>query len=218
VLQAEHHELGALEVRPLLVMCCMAAIGLAAAIAGLQPSAGAQTAPPAKVVDRTFRCTIYAQAGLRQIELSARSAVPDQWEPFVSAQSFGLPNTIYGTLASVSLGGIYHDITRCTRTRARVPLTHRGLSGGRASQFEDKYDCAASRRVLVHVRAVFEEPVPVRVDWADATRRHKQAEAVGRARSAAFAIRTEAGRPIAYGDVLPSGAGRLFTGRGCFPD
>lgn len=182
-----------------------------------QPGAGAQTGP-VKVVDRTLLCTIYVQAGLRQIELSARSGVPDQWEPSVSAQSFGLPNTIYGTLVSMSLGGLYYDISRCKATRAKVPLTPKGLSGGRASQFEDKFDCAASRRVVVRARAVFEEPVRVRVDWTDSTRRHKQAEAVGRAQTAAFAIRTEAGRPIVYGDVLPSGAGRLFTGKGCFPD
>lgn len=181
-----------------------------------QPEARAQSAP-VKVVDRTLLCTIYAHAGLRQIEVLGRSAVPDQGAAFVYARSF-LPNRTSGTLVAVSLGGFTHNVTRCKPTRARGALTPKGLAGGRATQSEDEYDCDSPRRVVVRLRVAFEEPVTVRVDWADSGRPQRQAEAVGPARSAAFAIRTEAGRQIAYGDVLPSGAGRLFTGKGCVRD
>lgn len=178
-----------------------------------QPEAGAQSAP-VRVVDRTLLCTIYVQAGIRQIELSAASR-PNG--PAVRAESFGVPTTIYGDLAAVSSGGLSHDRTRCTPSRARVQLTSAGLTGGRAGPFSEDFDCAASRRVLVRVRAVFERPVQLRLDWKDATRRYKHMRAEGAVRTGALAIRTEAGRPIAYGDVLASGRARLFT-RGCVPD
>jgi hypothetical protein len=180
------------------------------------PSADAQTAP-SRVIDRTLRCTIFVTAGVRQIELSANSAAP-QYGPAAAAESYGLPNTVYGGLAAVSSGGLTHNSSRCTPVRARVPLTPAGLEGGRASPFEDEFDCAASRHVLVRVRAVFREPASLRLDWTDSTRRHKHMTARGSVRTGAFAVRTETGRPIAYADILASGRARLFTGRGCFPD
>jgi hypothetical protein len=178
-----------------------------------------------RVIDRTLRCTIYADAGLRQIALEAQPGTrdadsPSEWRipPAIEAESYGLPSTIYGGLAALSSGGLRHNRTRCESVRTRVPLTPSGLSGGQASTFGDAFDCNAPQRVLVRVRAVFKEPVRLRLKSVDSTRRHKEMIALGSIQTGALAIRAEAGRPIAYADMSASGRVRLFTGANCFPD
>jgi hypothetical protein len=94
----------------------------------------------------------------------------------------------------------------CRRTSATVRFATKGLDGGRASQFADRYQCPAPRTVLVRVRVEFvrrtsvgnRSRVPVR--------------------TGALAVRTVAGKPIAYSDVLESGRARLFAAPSCIPE
>jgi hypothetical protein len=201
--------------------------GATLAAASLIPAGSAVTgvAAPSKLIDRTLRCTIYLRAGIRQIELAAQPGIrdganPSEWtrSPSASAVSYGLPNTPYGGLAALGAEAVSHNRTRCVSVRTRVALRATGLSGGEPSTFGDEWDCTAPRRVLVRLRAVFKEPVRLRLDWTDSTRRHREMIARGSLQTGAFVIRTEVGRPIAYAAVSASGTVRLFTGDNCFPD
>jgi hypothetical protein len=187
--------------------------------------AAADAATPARIIDRTLRCTIYPEAGVRQIKVEAipgtrDTANPSEWKyaPSASAESYGLPNMIYGGLAALGPGSASHNRTRCARVRTRVPLRAAGLSGGEPSTFGDEWTCEAPRRVLVRLRAAFKEPVTPRLHWTDSTRRHREMSAKGALVAGAFAIRTEAGGPIAYASVSASGKVLLFTRENCFPD
>jgi hypothetical protein len=189
---------------------------------GLAPT-GAAT--PSRVIDRTLRCTIYPEAGAREIQLEAQPGIRDdanasQWtsSPSASAESYGLPNTIYGGLAALGAGSASHNRTRCLRARTRVPLRAAGLSGGEPSTFGDEWTCPAPRRVLVRLRAVFKEPVRLRLMWTDSTRRHREMTAEGSLVTGTFVIRAERGRAIAYASVSASGKVLLFTSSNCIPD
>jgi hypothetical protein len=89
---------------------------------------------------------------------------------------------------------------------ARVPLETKGLSGGRASEFGDRYQCPAPRTVLVRVRVEFAERVRVG--------RESRAHVTG----GSLAVRTESGKPIVYADVHEFGRARLFAARSCIPE
>lgn len=178
-----------------------------------------------RVIDRTLLCTIYLKAGVRQIELAAQPGIrdsknPSEWlrSPYAAAESYGLPNTPYGDLVAIGAGAVSHNRSRCVLSRAKVVLSTTGLSGGQPSTFGDDWECAAPRRVLVRLRAVFKEPVTLRVAPTDSTGRHRAMIARGTLQTGAFAIRTETGRPIAYAEASSTGKVRLFTRRTCFPD
>jgi hypothetical protein len=99
----------------------------------------------------------------------------------------------------------------CTRSRARVRLTAKGLDGGRAGQFGEEYDCESPRRVLVRVRATLRTRAPVYRD------RHF-VKTKANLKSAYLAIRTRSGKPLAFAAVFESGKARLFTASNCIAD
>jgi hypothetical protein len=99
----------------------------------------------------------------------------------------------------------------CTRSKARVRLTAKGLEGGRAGQLGEEYDCPAPRRVLVRVRANLRTRAPI-------YRERDFVKTKGSLKSAYLAIRTRSGKPLAFAAVFESGKARLFTASSCTAD
>lgn len=66
----------------------------------------------------------------------------------------------------------------------RVPLSARGLSGGKASQLRgsDTYECVAPSRAYVRIRGVFRTPASLRLDPVFSQSHHRGPAAGGRAR------------------------------------
>jgi hypothetical protein len=96
----------------------------------------------------------------------------------------------------------------CRPSRTRVPLTAKGLSGGLADAFGDAYDCPAPRHVLMRVRATLYASAPIYRDG-------QFLKTKANVRSAYIAIRTRAGKQLAFAAVFDSGKARLFTGPSC---
>jgi hypothetical protein len=90
-----------------------------------------------------------------------------------------------------------------------VPLSARGLSGGAASYFGDRYACPAPRRAYIRVRAIFRTPMSLRLD------RRLMLKTDVPVRQASFVVRTESGKPFAYASVNEAGKARLFTSPAC---
>ena len=102
--------------------------------------------------------------------------------------------------------GVNGDL--CRPSKAAVPLTSAGLRGG-AMREGVFIDCPAPSRLLVRFRATVQGSTALR----DRARIFLATNAA--AREAKLAVRTPAGKPLAYAEVLQSGQTRLFTGKGC---
>lgn len=101
--------------------------------------------------------------------------------------------------------GIRNDL--CRPSTASVPLTASGLRGGATAPLGGEYQCEAPTRVLVRIRAV----LPSR-----ASLRGKEFQSLHvSVREAKLAVRTLAGKPMAYADVSETGKARLFAAKGC---
>jgi hypothetical protein len=185
---------------------------LAAGLA-LQASAATQQAP-SRMLDRTYRCAVGVSGGIRSVEVQAQTGIRDledrsKWRAL--ANFLLIPHTGTSSIAAGAGGPVAHPAPPltgfwalgCQRVRAGVPLSPGRLGGGRASQFTDRYQCPAPRVVLVRVRVEFARPVSVGTRTS------------ARVRTASMAVRTTAGKPIAYADVHESGQARLFTATIC---
>jgi hypothetical protein len=196
--------------------------------------------PGATVVDRTVECRTLLNGGIYEIEARGHSGIREsstEWKalPFAVVTSgstgsaetqldnafvwitAGRPNTrtwleesFFPTLAHAN-GTLAIKLGRCRSTRAKVPLSRRGLNGGVAGQLGETFDCTAPRNVLVHVRATLESSAALRTHDGFL----RTATPV---KEAAFAVRTRSGKPLAYASVASSGKTQLLTGRGCFRD
>jgi hypothetical protein len=210
-----------------LVLAALGAVGFVS-----QPSASAQSAP-SRVIDRTFLCTTGVQAGIRKLELQARSGTrdaekPNRWQSLAD-MVVSTPSTDTTLAAQVLLrtsagrggladppnvgvdGGLDISPKRCKASRARVPLSSRGLSGG-PLVFEEKYECFPPRSLVVRVRASFRTPTRLKRNsfgFLGTVEGPRQVE---------FAMRTRAGRPFVYGSVSDSGKARLFFVGSCVRD
>lgn len=160
----------------------------------------AEAAPSAtRIVDRTLRCTTGIQGGFPVIFVNGRSAYGD------GGRTAGWPLPPGFTSGAAS----FHD-RRCVATRERVGFSRRGLLGGAAGQFGDEYQCKVPRSFLVRVRAVFREPVALRL-----LRDRSAYSAEGRVDQGRIAVQTLAKKPLSYREVADSGRARVFTGRSC---
>jgi hypothetical protein len=215
----------------------LAALAGAAVLVLVLP-AGAE--PSATVVDRTVECRTLLNGGIYEIEARAHSGVRQSanvWKtlPFavVTSGSTGSAETqLNNAFVWISAGRPGHDtwleehffptyarangtlaikLGRCNSTRAKVPLSRRGLEGGGASQLGEIFDCEAPRAVLVRVRA--------RLEGGSGLRSSKgYLRTATPITEAAFAVRTRSGKELAYAAVAASGRTQLFTARGCFRD
>lgn len=203
---------------------------LAAVMTLSPPSAGAEPGA-ARVIDRTYSCSVEARAGVREVQVQANAGVRwiedrSQWKRLASA---GVSSSVAG-LGSVSAGNplapengfrfppqrLGIPVGSKCRTAPRIPLSKAGLSGGAASQLGDTYDCVAGSRVLVRVRGVFRAPTSLKL------KRYSggvtQLAAAGTVTQGYLAVRSAEGKPLAYAEVLASGKASLFTARSCVED
>jgi hypothetical protein len=131
----------------------------------------------------------------------------------------GLPSasaTVVSTLVGFtfpfrSWGTVAVNRTVCRTSPKRIPLTRKGLTGGAVGVFDDQWDCAVGRRVLVRVRAVVESRARLRT-FRGFLRTNVPV------RSAKLVVATSAGRTLSYAEVFESGKSLLYTAPGCFPD
>jgi hypothetical protein len=211
-------------IRALLVLGVAAACGLGAVAAG---SAATERAGATKLVDRTLMCRVGYAHGARLVILMARSAARHgdtlDWLAHATVSTPGnllSPQNTEPTLAGVTAGwpppppltsgGLAYDNARCGPTRTRVPLSPRGLTGGVASAFGEDIRCIVPTTVLVRVHATFRDPVDEEPNKAG-----DFVSALGRIVRGQVAVRTRAGKPVAYADVVDGGRARVFTAKGC---
>jgi len=97
--------------------------------------------------------------------------------------------------------------TRCTATKSAVPLVSKGLTGGVVGAIEEHISCESTRRVLVHVHALFRSRVTLRRGQPYGFPLLYAHSAVS---SGSLAVRTTFGKPLLYSTVLPTGKVRTF--------
>lgn len=121
-------------------------------------------------------------------------------------------STLVGyTFPMRSWGTVAVSGKRCRASSARIPLSRNGVEGGATGPFDDRWDCATGRRVLVRVRAVLASPSTLK-GFRGFLRSTVPIE------RASLAVRTEKGKPLVYAEVVASGKSLLFTAPTCFPD
>lgn len=194
------------------------------------------------VVDRTYVCQASQLGGIYELKSRAHSGVRagSGWStlPYVVAASGGWAGPRYGlhsapgnSLAWITAGAPYAGTTvdlesqtfpvleggtlgvnneQCRPSTAAVPLTSAGLRGGIADRAGLFIDCSASRRLLIRFRATVQG-----TSGALRDRARTFLATSAPVREAKLAVRTPAGKSIAYADVSESGKSRLFTARGC---
>ena len=195
----------------------------------------------ATVFDRTAACVVQSAGGTREFEVRAHAGVKEfdspRWLrlPYAVASTGNVTsfeNVLENSLVWISAGkpvstttvdyewsGV-HPLAKgtfalstenCKTTRAAVRLSRAGLRGGPAAQLGESLDCRAPQRVLVRVRAIFAADPKLRgvSGFLRSTQLVTQA---------AFAIRTEGGKPLAYAETHQSGRTALFTARVCEAD
>lgn len=189
------------------------------------PVAGSAT----RLVDRTLVCNAGFANGTRSITVSAVSGNRRDGKleslGHLTVTTPGNPVPTQGnflpTLAGVSAGwpppppfqsdGIGYEVKHCKPSRAQVRLSSRGLVGGAVDAFLEETKCRTPKTVYVRLRVTFAEPVKLEL-----SKKKDFVSALGRVRRGEIAVRTPAGRPLAYGEVLDSAKTRLFTAGNCF--
>lgn len=204
--------------------------GVASATSGSHAELEAST-----TIDLVFACAVSLQAGVRGLDVSAVFGVRDtdnlpRWRWRSAATVGGSPFASFLWIqagvsppTSPSERNLGVDSQQCKARTARVRLASGDLVGYRASQFRNRntayagervYVCRVPRAVLVRVRAVFRAPTAMKATWRFGQRVLTTTNAAI-VREAELAVRTEAGKQLAYAQVLESGIARLFTARGC---
>jgi hypothetical protein len=187
-------------------------VGLAAALAAILAADGAAEPAATRVFDRTVVCTTKVVAGARVVTVwispTSTGATPREGNLGVTP---GPPSAVYtgvhvGMFASAeTYRGAFYDRKRCAATRAKAPLTRRGLPGPPLGYPADAI-CPAPKRVLVHLHYVY------------VAGRHAPGFAVGgKLVAASLGVRAAgSGKPIAFG-TLENGArrARLFSAAAC---
>ncbi|MEX2646210.1 MAG: hypothetical protein WD249_08110 [Gaiellaceae bacterium] len=126
-----------------------------------------------RVVDRTVICRVPAEGYPDSFRYLDSWAVPPVGKRAAAVKVFtsqdgrtGM-NVSFGPgpySARYGSGIVTVDRRQCSATRLAVPLSSKGLRGGKASRFGDGYRCDIPERVVIRVRAVFRRPVALRVD------------------------------------------------------
>ena len=191
------------------------ALALVAVALAVPLSAGAQSVVTTTVIDRTLVCSTVSDFGKRllRVGMAAPKSLATGDTPAVaslSTGSGGLIKALAGLAAGPGFGratgSVYYSRRLCRATAKKVPLTARGLPGPPVL-FDQSLKCNAGARVLVRVRAAIDR----RVLWRTT---RDLLEARGNSSTAAVAVRTESGKPLAYG-TLESGKTRLWTAGRC---
>lgn len=196
--------------RPLAGLVFGTAVLVAAALGLSSRASGEPTAT--RVIDRTLLCETGVQGGVNVVTLNGSSSKPGK-----DSAGVDITTRLVPTWRLASIGERAVELSpACRRPTARAPLASTGLVGVVASPFGDEFDCWTPRRVLIRVRAVFESPATLRLGrpWG-----FPLLFARGKVEEAWLAIRTQAGKPMAFAAVSETGRTRVFTARrDCFPD
>lgn len=203
-------------------------IGLAVTMLVALAAALETTAAPAqksRIVDRTLLCAVELQGGVYELNVYGQSGVrlqenPSKWKELPSA-FVNSGSTWTAGLAGATAGrpdpttqvssALWYDAKRCRRTSARVSLTPKGLGGGPANQWQERWECPATRRIHIRVRAEFARPV----DW-DFISFSQQFGASGPPLEVAqLMATTPTGKQLAYVDVNESGRTRILLRGNC---
>ena len=196
-------------------------------LAAVCASQAARSAPAqrARVLDRTLLCAIEPTGGIHELNVYGESGVrlqenPSKWKVLPNARfnsgsvwSAGLAGMTAGRrdLSTQVASGMWYDAKRCKRTSARVALSLKGLGGGPANQWEERFECPAPRQVLIRIRAEFARPTDF-----DFLSRTGQFTAGGPPlKIGQLAAATRTGVPLAYADVNESGRARIFFRGNC---
>jgi hypothetical protein len=192
------------------------------------------------VVDRTYVCETVILGGLYQVEVRAHGGERRGGEaarlPYAGVSTGGNAGRIDTSVPpgsalawitagvpshrttvddaydafSVQAGGTLGRNTElCRSTSTRVPLSRVGLRGGDVGRAIHSVECDAPRRVLLRLRATTVGSAALR------DRGRIFAAVSSPIVRAELAVRTPAGRPLAYAAVDESGKSRLFTAKGC---
>jgi hypothetical protein len=204
----------------------------AAALATLMATSSATSAPardtaPSRVIDRTVSCSVFNGAPGRVADITVTAGVRlysdrSKWMHLASASTLGGGVSAGSPLFDRDPGfpndpARLHFRDECRQTRA-IPLSKGGLSGGAASQLGEEYRCHPGRRVLVRIRAVFRDPTTLRLRrLAGQKTPGRTYLADGTVVSAQVAVRSNAGKSLAYAEVFETGKARLFTAPNCLP-
>jgi hypothetical protein len=164
----------------------------------------------AHVIDRSVLCSISPRGGLRQILVQANSALPEA----ARVPSFTVLSG-HGRLAQGSTGYMELHAGHCTRTKASIRLSTGKLRSRPPGSLGREFTCRTPARVLIRVRAVFGAPTTLRrgrpYGWPALT-------AEGAVSQNSLAIRTQAGKPLAFASLSESGPARFFVARSCVED
>ena len=166
-----------------------------------------------RIVDRTFLCSTEMQGGIRMISIHASSGSGEGTAQ--RGPSISLLTGHAGSLASASTSSLYLYPDRCTDARAPVPLAARSLVP-RPPGLWREFECEAPQRVLLRVRAAFRAPTTL--ESSRSSYGYRLLSAQGEISEAAIAIRTQAGKPLAYASLSASGRARLHAARNCAED
>lgn len=179
------------------------------------PAAPTVSVQPNQIVDRTWVCSTVSDFGgqVLRVAMTSPKSLPDRKVPaaaVITTGSAGLTQFLAGVEAGPAsgrpTGGVYSSKSRCRLRAKSIPLTASGLPSPPVP-FDQSLKCDAGARVLVRVRAVLDRKVAWRAAQDILTAR-------GNFSTAALAVRTEAGKPLAY-FTLASGKTRLWTAGSC---
>lgn len=214
----------------------------AAAASNLRPATETAAEAEVQTLDRTLRCSTALIGGARSITATAHRGTGRSggaWDrPAFAKVTTGQTGSVYtlldnalawitagrpekgstviespNTAASYPVkvwGTVAWNSRLCRASTKRLALSTKGLSGGSAGVFDEGADCDTPGHVLVRFR----------VSTVPAARQSgfRQFQRITAPLSRAeLAVGTEAGRPLAYSEVLASGKARLLTARGCTP-
>jgi hypothetical protein len=122
--------------------------------------------------------------------------------------SVGLPGVSFPLRSWGTLGV---NARLCRTSAKRIPLSRKGLSGGPVGVFDDRWDCAGGKRLLIRVRAVVQSTARLG-SYRGFLRTTVPVE------SGTVVIATSAGKPLSYAEVSASGKSRLLVAPSCSPD
>ena len=214
---------------------------LAASVLAASGGSTPASSSAARVIDRTLLCTTRSSGGVREINVRANpgSRLGAAWGTLAFAAVATGAEThstmiLTDSLAWVSAGKYNKDTNLepsdgvaaanaarlgtsalnrsvCTPSKARVPLRATGLRNAAPGPLGASFHCAAPRRVLVRVRATAgSAPARYRDPLFEKTRTPLQ--------SAYLAVRTPAGRQLAFASLADTGRVRLLTASSCTED
>ena len=207
-----------------------------------KPATSGMSAEPLALIDRTYACSTALLGGLYQIDLRGHAGSRDRGEParlaYAALTTGGWAGLLPGnlspreyTLAWITAGKATHDTTvdsggeafpvvtggtlgvnqdLCRRSTASVPLTAKNLRAAALGAATRTVECDAPKRVFIRLRATTVGTASLR----DRGRVFSATSApIVRAE---LAVRTLAGKPIAYATVDQSGRARQYVAaRGC---